>query len=250
MRILLPPSEGKTPAFAGPQLSLDALSFPGLTPTRAAVLNTLVELCRSDPGAALAALGLGPNLAAAVAGNARLPESICAPAWQVYSGVLFNALDYGSLPTTSPPTENPLLIASALFGLLNPADPIPAYRLSGAVTLPGLVSPRRLWSAPLRAVLGDLAQQHLIVDMRSQTYAAWCTLPSPQWVAVRVMTLRNGRPVPVSHHNKVTKGQLARALVASGEDAADANGLLDLIRAAGWPANLGQGGTVEVLTTQ
>jgi len=39
--ILLPPSEGKTPAATGPRLDLDALSLPELTGARAEVLDAL-----------------------------------------------------------------------------------------------------------------------------------------------------------------------------------------------------------------
>ena len=46
--ILLPPSEGKTPARRGKPLDLASLSFPELTATRRRVLDALVELCRGE----------------------------------------------------------------------------------------------------------------------------------------------------------------------------------------------------------
>lgn len=239
MRILLPPSEGKTAPPAGPVLDLSALSFPALTATRQQVLGALVDLCRSDPDAALTLLGLGPTLADEVQRDADLYDAACATAWQVYTGVLFAALDPGTLPS-----RDRLLIASGLFGLLGADDPIPAYRLSGSVRLPGLPAPKSLWRSGLAAVLEGLAADHLLVDMRSHTYQSRCP---PGTATIRVMTMRNGRRVSVSHHNKSTKGQLARALVLAEPAPADASDLVDVLRSGGWDASSDSQGAVEVL---
>jgi hypothetical protein len=246
MRILLPPSEGKAPPSAGPPLDLAGLSFPDLQPIRAQVLDSLTGLCRSDPDRALAVLGIGPALADLVAGNADLFEAPCAPAWRVYTGVLFGSLDIGSLPPGA--DRGSLLIASAAFGLLHHGDAIPSYRLAGTVRLPGLPTPKRLWGPPLRRVLADLAQAHLIVDMRSKTYADWAEVAGSNWVTIRVMTLRHGRRVPISHHNKSVKGLLARHLV-SGPAPADTADLRDALRSAGWEAAETRPGVLEVLHT-
>lgn len=241
MRILLPPSEGKAAPSSGPVLDLSALAFPVLTPIRRQVLQTLLDLCRSDPAAALSRLGLGPGLAAEVERDANLLDAPCAPARQVYTGVLFAAL----APATLPATDR-LLIASGLFGLLGTGDPIPAYRLSGSVRLPGLPAPKALWRPALRQVLTELAEEHLLVDMRSQTYQSWCP---PGTVMIRVMMLRNGRRVSVSHHNKSSKGLLARELLLADAEPGDASELVDLLRASGWDASACGDGIVEVLHT-
>jgi hypothetical protein len=246
MRILLPPSEGKTPPSAGPALDLAGLSFPRLQPIRAQVLGSLVGLCRSDPDRALALLGIGPSLADLVAGNADLFDAPCAPAWRVYTGVLFGSLDIGTLAASADPGS--LLIASAAFGLLHHSDAIPAYRLAGTVRLPDLPSPRQLWGPPLRTVLADLAQEHLIVDMRSKTYAEWADLPGGNWITIRVMTLRNGRRVPISHHNKSVKGLIARHLV-TGPPPGDTADLCDALHGAGWQTVETRPGLLEVLHT-
>lgn len=242
MRILLPPSEGKTPPVAGPTLALDELPFPPLQPVRRAVLDALMLLCRTDPEAALRVLGLGPTGRTEVARNATLTAQPCAPAEAIYSGVLFNALDLSSLPTAG----EAVLIASGLFGVLRPTDPIPAYRCSGTARLPGLATPRRLWSQALAAVLDPIAADHLIVDLRSQAYAGWYRGEGPQWVPVRVVMLRDGRRSTVSHHNKATKGALARALVASGESPSSIGQLRDLVAYLGWDAEVA-GTALEVL---
>lgn len=249
MRILLPPSQGKTTPTSGRGLDLDSLPFPGLTASRAAVLEALVDLCRSDPDRALDVLGLSRTMAGEVRRNAAVLHAPCAPAWQVYTGVLFNSLDFGTLPPTAK-GDGILLIASAAFGLIRPSDPIPAYRLSSTNNLPGLPSPKRIWSGPLASVLVPMSDDHLILDMRSQAYAGLFAGRSPRWVAVRVMTIRDGRRIPVSHHNKATKGLVARDLVLAGQRPHGAPDLVELLRTLGWTASQGGDGSVEVLVAQ
>lgn len=245
MQILLPPSEGKTPPSEGPALDLGRLSFPGLTQVRRTVLQRLVQVCRSDPQAAMHSLGLGPSLLPEVHRDADLAAQPCAPAGRVFTGVLFNALDLATLPDGL--ADERLLIASGLFGLLRPGDSIPAYRLSGSARLPGLPTPKRVWSQALAAELDAVAAEHLLVDLRSQPYATLYRGRPPRWVQVRVMTVRDGRRVAVSHHNKATKGALTRHLLLAGSRPSTAADLLALLRDAGWTAELDAEGVLDVL---
>ena len=95
--ILLPPSEGKSAALTGPAVDPSALSFPELAATRESVLTALVRLCRGDVDAAAATLGLGPTQRGEVGANTLLRTEPCAPAIEVYTGVLYEALDYSGL---------------------------------------------------------------------------------------------------------------------------------------------------------
>ena len=123
MLILLPPSEGKTSPAAGPKLDLAALSFPELNRGRTATLKALIDVCAKDPKSAASILGLGPTQADEVRVNALLRKAACAPAIEVYTGVLFDALDVTSL---GKPARRRLqattVISSALFGLVRPDD--------------------------------------------------------------------------------------------------------------------------------
>src|SRR6187431_1647470 len=88
--VLLPPSEGKTPPrSSGPQLDLDSLSSPGLTPLREKVLDALAQVSASPD--AMSVLGVGPSLADEVARNVNLRTAPTAPAKKVYTGVLYAA---------------------------------------------------------------------------------------------------------------------------------------------------------------
>ena len=217
MLILLPPSEGKTPPSSGPVLDLAALSFPELTKTRTTVLAELIRQCRSDPDHAATLLGLGPKQSDDVGRNADLKREPCGPAIGVYTGVLFDALDYPTLSTRARKrAREHVAISSALWGLLRPNDLIPAYRLSGSVTLPGIGTLAAAWKAPVSAVLAETPG--LIVDLRSGTYVSLGPIPpsaAGRAVSVRVLQERNGRRTVVSHHNKATKGRLLRALLES-----------------------------------
>jgi hypothetical protein len=104
--ILLPPSEGKTAPVRGAALRPESLSFPALREPRGAMLDALVSLCTTDGAAAADALGLGPTQSGEVDRNARLRTAPTARADRVYSGVLYEALDLGSLdqpPAAGPP---------------------------------------------------------------------------------------------------------------------------------------------------
>lgn len=217
MLILLPPSEGKTAPRSGRALDPAALSFPELASTRATVLAELIRQCRSDPDHAAALLGLGPKQADDVARNADLLRAPCGPAIGVYSGVLFDALGYPTLsPRARGRARKHVVIASGLWGLVRPTDRIPAYRLSGAVSLPGLGTVAGAWKGPVSTVLGDTPG--LIIDLRSGTYVSLGPIPATaadRAVTVRVLQERDGRRSVVSHHNKATKGRLLRSLLES-----------------------------------
>jgi len=133
--ILLPPSEGKTPATDGDSVDWASLSFPGLNTYRAKVLEGLGTVSAHED--ALALLGVGASLRADVERNTRLHAEPAAPAHQVYSGVLYDALGYDSLTAAQKrKADETVLVISALWGAIRFGDSVPAYRLSMATALP------------------------------------------------------------------------------------------------------------------
>jgi cytoplasmic iron level regulating protein YaaA (DUF328/UPF0246 family) len=245
--ILLPPSEGKTAPRRGRALDLPGLSFPALEPHRAEVLGALVELCRTaEPAAAARVLGLGPTQAGAVALDARLREAPTARADHVYSGVLYEALDLASLDGPARRRASSwLAVTSGLFGLLRPGDRIPAYRLSGDVSLPGLGAVSTYWGRRLHDTVRKSAGRGLVVDLRSTTYAAFWR-PDPD-LASRVVTLRvlheaGGVTKVVSHFNKATKGRIVRGLLEHGGAPGSPARLADRLGDLGWKVEEGPSG--------
>jgi len=244
--VLLPPSEGKAVPSEGPSLDLAALSLPALNPARRKVLNSLVGLCRSKSAGALDVLGLSPGQALEVQRNRALKKAATAPAWQVYTGVLFAALDMGGAdPSTQAHLAESVLVWSGLWGAVRLTDPIPAYRLSGAVALPGPGRLASFWREPLRKALAPPARDGLIVDFRSGTYAASWTGPPERTATIRVIHEQEDRRTVASHFNKATKGRLLRALAESGAVPETVDELVDAIRVLGFrvePAVQARGG--------
>ena len=229
MLVLLPPSEGKTPADDGaPPLALDGLTAPGLTATRRRVLDALVAV--SSRPDALEVLGVGPQIAPEVARNVVLPTAPSAPARQVYTGVLYEAAGLDALEGDALTRAGEhVRIASALWGLVSPLDPVPAYRLAMDRDLPGVGPLAKAWREPLAAELDPVAAEGLVVDCRSAAYqAAWRPgAGAHAWVTVRVV--RDGRVV--SHAAKHTRGVLTGHLVRRpGPAPRDATELLDAAR--------------------
>jgi cytoplasmic iron level regulating protein YaaA (DUF328/UPF0246 family) len=216
--VLLPPSEGKTPAASRRRrpVDLDALSWPELTPSRSLLLDALAQV--SERPDALEVLGVGASLAADVERNTRLRTEPAVPASELYSGVLYQALD---LPTLPPGARRRavrwVVVVSGLWGALRLGDRVPAYRLSMGTSLPGVGPLAGFWRERLDEPLRQAAGTGLVVDCRSSTYqTAWAARGdvAARTVAVRVLRDEAGRRTVVSHMAKHTRGEVVRHLLA------------------------------------
>ncbi|PRY11863.1 YaaA family protein [Kineococcus rhizosphaerae] len=205
MLVLLPPSETK---WAGPRrgtpVRLDALSHPALTQAREQVLDALVEVSARPDAPQL--LGAGASLADVVAANTTLRTRPAAKASQVYTGVLYDALDLPTLPAAA---ARRVLVFSALWGVLQPRDRVPGYRLSMGTALPGVGPLAGFWKPRLSEVLSPAG---VVVDCRSSAYAAaWVPDAATAERTVGVRVLSGG--AVVSHAAKHTRGLVARHLL-------------------------------------
>ena len=240
MLILLPPSEGKTPATTGDAVNWTTLSFPGLNSYRAKVLEGLGTVSAHED--ALALLGVGASLLADVERNTRLHAEPAAPAHQVYSGVLYDALDYNSLtPVQRRKADECVLVISALWGAIRFGDRVPAYRLSMGTALPDVGRLASFWKPQLSEALAAATEGELLVDCRSSTYAAAWAPPPAQTVAVNVFTEVNGVRKVVSHFAKHTRGELARHLLTRRGKAPQTPAQLKQAAAEKWSAELVEG---------
>ena len=246
MLVLLPPSEGKTSPRAGKPLDLASLSLPSLAGAREEVLDALVRLCAAHPDAAMRTLGVPKTQPELVALNASLRTAPTARADAVYTGVVYDALSPATLSTAAKRRlGRQVMVTSSLFGVVGMADRIPAYRLSGDTTLPGLGPVAAHWRAHLGPALLDALGSGLLVDLRSSMYAAFWQ-PQPA-VAKRVATVRvlhevGGVRKIVSHFNKATKGRLLRALLEEGAAPKRPAQLADALRDLGWTVEAGEPG--------
>ena len=213
MLILPPPSETKTGRTRGRPARPELVSFPQLASTRLAVAAALARVSARPEAPAL--LGVSAGLRADIAHNVRLDTAPAVPVADLYTGVLFDALDLPSMDTAARRRANRwLIVISALYGALRPADKIPPYRLSMAVNLGDLGPLASVWRAPLANVLPAAAGRGVIVDCRSSTYAAaWVPQPdlAARWVQIRVPG--------ATHQAKHTRGLVARHICEAGVDA-------------------------------
>ena len=174
MLILLPPSEGKTPAVRGSAVDWPSLSFPELNTYRAKVLEALGTVSAHED--ALALLGVGASLKDDVERNTRLHAEPAAPAHQIYSGVLYDALGYKTLtPAQRRKADDSVLVVSALWGAIRFADRVPAYRLSMGTALPDVGRLASFWKPQLPDALA-----------RRRPGSCW-------WTAAPAPTPRRGR---------------------------------------------------------
>jgi cytoplasmic iron level regulating protein YaaA (DUF328/UPF0246 family) len=230
--VLLPPSETKHPGGDGPPMRLDDLSYPELSPLRAALVDELVELS-ADPPECRRALGLSASQQVEIERNAALRSAPTMPAINRYTGVLYDALDIESLTGAAAGRARArLAVGSALFGMLRADDSIPAYRLSATSKLPGRAALSTRWRPLLEPVLTRLAADELVVDLRSGSYAALGKVSDAVHVDVVSERLDGTRAV-VSHFNKAHKGRLARALATSRSEPTDASAVATIARRAG-----------------
>jgi len=256
--VLLPPSEGKAPSGRGAPLKLESLSLPGLTPAREAVLGELVELCAGDEEKAREVLGLSEGLRGEVAKNTELPTAGARPAGEIYTGVLYDALDLASLDAAAKRrAARSLLVFSGLWGAVRVTDRIPSYRCSMGVKLPGLGALGGHWRTPMAAVLPEAAGDGLVLDLRSSAYAsAWRPKGEVAGRTASVRVLHAPTRKVVSHFNKATKGRIVRSLLAAGAAPKGPAELVEMLRELGHvvevepPKGAGRAWTLDVLVDE
>lgn len=172
MLVLLPPSEGKAEPQRGRPIDLSRLSFPTLNDHRERLLD--------------AALRTAPAV----------------PARELYTGVLYAALD---LPSLSAAAQRRVVIISAQFGAVRPGDRIPRYkRVIDAVA----------WRPLLAPELERAAGRGAVLDCRSAAYAAAWHPPGDRTAHVAVVREVAGVRTVVSHDAKRTRGLVARHVLA------------------------------------
>ncbi len=258
MLVLLPPSEGKASSGRGASLKLESLSLPGLTEARQAVLNELVELCGGDEDKARDVLGLSEGLRGEVAKNVGLLSAGARPAGEIYTGVLYDALDLASLDAAAKKrAARSLLVFSGLWGAVRVNDRIPSYRCSMGVKLPGLGALGAHWRAPMARVLPEAAGDGLVLDLRSSAYAtAWKPKGEVAGRTATVRVLHAPTRKVVSHFNKATKGRIVRSLLTAGAAPKGPAELVEALRDLGYeveveaPARAGKAWTLDVLVAE
>jgi len=225
--VLLPPSEGKASGGTRPAWRPGSTSFPELDARRQEVIAALARAVADGPGAATAKLlGVkGVALEAAVKADLDVATAPTRPAIERYTGVLYDALDAASLP---PPVRRRLraqvVVFSGLWGLVQPGDLIPDYKLKMGASLPGTGKLATWWRPAITEALAPLVQGRVVWDLLPNEHAAaWAPtppgsgLPGAPKAIIDVRFLDEAEPAggerrftTVSHWNKLLKGALVR----------------------------------------
>lgn len=228
--IWLPPSEGKTAPVSGPPLDLASLSLPALRPHREELLTRVAAL--GDGEEAAAVLGLGPRSADEARANTRLMEAPCAPAAELFSGVLFAAAGFTTMDADARDRARVLvLVVSGLFGAVRLDDLLPDHRLPMGSVLPGVGRLTAFWRAPLEEALGPACRGRIVLDLRSGPYRAAFPAPGARVLRLGVVREERGRRSTVSHDAKRWRGLVCGELLRAGDVPDDEGGALAAVEA-------------------
>ena len=127
-------------------------------------------------------------------------------AMSVYTGVLYQALDWKSLsPAARKRGESALAIISAKYGVVRPTTKIESYKAK---------INNKAMTATVAAAL-DPIKTPIIVDCRSSTYKTVWKSPVDITVEIRVSTVVDGARTVVTHMSKKTRGEITRWLLQS-----------------------------------
>lgn len=249
MRILLPPSAGKTTKESTNHLQLEKLwQAEHLTQTRRQLIDDVQNTALLADATQI--FKLGPKNAHEISQNLEVYDAPALAAWQLYDGVLYEAAKFAQIFSSGEPSqgsqgqvgnhrgdqrqgsqgqgnqpqggqrqlEELTLVFSALFGPVRLTDLITPHRLSGSVKLPGQGSVASIWSKALKELLTQQLSGHVVVDLRSSEYGAMyrptrgsdCLLLN---IGVAKVNPATGKRSVVSHWAKHTRGLLAGALL-------------------------------------
>jgi len=216
--LLIPPSEGKT--SGGRRRTTPDRFATRLGTERVAVLEALAKATASASTAELSRLlrVRGPLLDQALAATRQLVdgEGPTLPAWERYSGVVWEHLDPATL---APSSRARILVPSALYGLTTAEDRIAEYRLGMATHLPGVGNLARYWRRPLTELLLAIRRGATIVDLLPTEHRSafdWSRLGS----IIEVHFVAEDGHGAAGHAAKAVKGRFARHLIDGGIDEA------------------------------
>ena len=171
--ILLPPSEGKSSGGNGVPWAPGTMTFD-LDDRRQRVLAALASAMRRSEAERGKLLGVkGVALAAATEANRSVMSAPTKPAIERYAGVLYDALDRGSLaPAHRRRLDRSVVIISGLWGLVTPADPVPDYKLKMGAKLGRLGVLSTWWRDELTARLTERTAAGPVWDLLPHEHAA------------------------------------------------------------------------------
>jgi len=204
MKILLAPSESKTPGGKG-RLDLDSLIFKEINNKREELIQKyqkILDRANLEELKELFGLKKEDEIKKYII---NIYEEPVKEAIKRYSGVAFDYLDYNSLETEAKEyLANNLLIFSNLFGVLKADDLIPIYRLKQGSSIDG-IKIEKFYNKVLKEPLDNYLANEDILDIRAGYYNKFYK-PSKKYTTLKF--LKNNKVV--SHWAKAYRGMVLR----------------------------------------
>lgn len=216
--LLLPPSEGKATGGKSTDVtrwSADAGTFGRrLDGRRAEIADALAAVGGGDGRL----LGVkGEHLDRARSANATLRGAATLPAWQRYTGVVWDHLDPAALAVED---RRRIVVVSGLLGLVRADDRIPDYRLKMGANLAPMGKLSTWWRTELSEALNRYAtgrtagRRRFLVDLLPREHrAAWVPDRRVRGVSIDLVD-PTGKPG--GHLAKAAKGELAASILRHG----------------------------------
>jgi uncharacterized protein len=212
--LLLPPSEGKAKDGDSSRMWAPRLGAFGsvLETSRAQIV---VQLRKEKGGTQKLLSAGGALLNRAQSSNMLLVGAPCLPAWQRYTGVVWDHLDLASLTATQRNAFiKRIVVPSGLLGLVRADDQIPDYRLKMGARLAPFGTMSKWWRDTITDALVTAVKKRPVVDLLPNEHRAainWDLLDN----AVRIDLVSHSGAVVGGHNAKAAKGLLARHLLVS-----------------------------------
>jgi len=245
--ILLPPSKGKAAGGTGRAYARTFSRHP-LATARRELLDAAIASA-SERDAAVLARRCGVAQSAASSARASLlglADAPTMPAQLRYTGVVHGNAGLAQLDVAEMAVD--VRIVSALMGLVALDEPVPAYRLEFAATLPAIGSVTTFWRDRLCEELLRVAGGARVWDLLPGEHARmWPTGLREELDVVGVRFVRPDGRAANAARTKVAKGLLAAHLIATPRSTAASVVRADTTaRAKGSPGPLGAGWEVAL----
>ena len=201
MKILIPPSEGKTKLKStGPIFSETNFRFE----REVGQIVRLLELIDNEDLKSI--YGTSQEKSELFhRQNEDIFKSKCAPAIERYTGVVYEHLKWETLKDDAKDyMEKHVLIFSGLFGMTTPLTMIPNYKLKMNV-----LSLQYHWNHALTKILDE---EKIIFDLLPQVYRKAYTPNKKNVIQIEFKVENKGKKTSAGHYGKAVKGKFIRFL--------------------------------------
>ena len=199
MKVLIPPSEGKT------KIKSKGLLFSKTNFGFERHVNQVVRLLELIDDEDLRSV-YGTSSEKALAfhrQNQDIFNSPCAPAIERYTGVVYEHINWDTISEKGKKyMEKYIIIFSGLFGMLTPMTPIPDYKLKMNV-----LSLQHHWYPILTEALQD---EKLIIDLLPQVHRKAYQPNKKNVIPVDFLIKNKGKKSAAGHFGKAVKGEFIR----------------------------------------